>query len=334
MSFLWPTMLAGLLIIPALIIFRLLRRRRARRNSAALAGFGLPAASGSGKPSSMQPAWILLLCGLSLLTIAMARPAATVNLPRLGGTVILAFDVSGSMAADDFKPTRLDAAKKAAQQFVDKQPVGVQIGVVAFSDSGFSVQVPTGDRDSVLAAINRLTPQRGTSLANGILVSLNTIAAGANSPTNFYSNNTPAPTPTPTPMPPGQYSSAAIVLLSDGENNEQPDPLTAAKAAADRGVRIYSIGIGSAAGSLLHLEGLTIRSRLDEPMLRQLASQTGGTYFNAPTESDLLQIYNNLRPELSIKPEQTEITALVAGAGTVFLMAAALLSVLTTGRVP
>jgi len=334
MSFMWPVMLAGVLIVPFLIAFRILQLRRARQRAASFGGFGAATSSGGARSSGRQPAWFLLLCGLSLLTVAMARPEATVRLPRLGGTVILAFDVSGSMAADDFQPTRLDAAKKAAQGFVNRQPLGVQIGVVAFSDSGFAVQAPTDDRDAILAAISRLSPQRGTSLANGILISLNTIAASQNPATNFYSNSTPEPTPSPTPLPPGQYTSAAIVLLSDGENNERPDPLSAAKAASDRGVRIYTVGIGSAAGSLLHLEGLTIRSRLDEPTLKQLASLTGGTYFNAPTESDLMQIYNNLKPELSIKPEQTEITALVAGAGTIFLLAAALSSVLVTGRVP
>ncbi len=264
----------------------------------------------------------------------MARPQATVRLPRLEGTVVLAFDVSGSMAADDFKPTRLDAAKLAAREFVARQPVGVQIAVVAFSDSGFTVQAPSDDRNAILAAIDRLTPQRGTSLANGILLSLNTIATAGGPQTNYYSNNTPQPTPLPTPMPPGHYTSAVIVLLSDGENNERPDPLSAAQAAANRGVRIYTVGLGSAAGSLLHVNGLTIRSRLDEATLKGLASSTGGAYYNAPTEAELLKIYDELKPELSIKPQETEITALLGGAGAVLLLAAALVSLFVNGRVP
>ncbi|MFN2120293.1 MAG: vWA domain-containing protein, partial [Anaerolineales bacterium] len=286
MTFVWPAMLGALVLIPALIGFRLWQRTRARRQATQYGGFGAPVHS-SGRSSSMwQPGWVLMLCGLAVLAIALGRPEATVELPRLQGTVILAFDVSGSMAATDFQPTRLEAAKKAATEFVDKQPIAVEIGVVAFSDSAFTVQAPTNDREEILAAIGRLSPQLGTSLANGIVTSLNTIETNGNGPTNYYSSATPEPTPTPTPMPPGQYSSSAIVLLSDGENNQRPDPAVAAQAAADRGVRIYTIGLGTAAGSLLHVNGLTVRSHLDEQTLQQLASITGGTYYNAPTQAE------------------------------------------------
>ena len=139
---------------------------------------------------------------MSILLLALARPQTVVSLPKVEGTVILAFDVSDSMAADDLKPTRLEAAKAAARDFIEKQPIGVQIGVVAFSDNGFSVQVPTNDQTAILAAINRLEPTRGTSLATGILVSLNTIAGMNAIPTpQYYSNATPEPTPSPTPVP-------------------------------------------------------------------------------------------------------------------------------------
>ena len=124
---------------------------------------------------------MLFLIGLTILLIALARPQAVLSLPRVEGTVILAFDISGSMAADDLKPTRMEAAKVAARDFVQRQPPTVQIGVVAFSDNGFTVQAPTNNQDTILAAINRLTPQRGTSLGQGILASLKTIAV-ANAP--------------------------------------------------------------------------------------------------------------------------------------------------------
>jgi Ca-activated chloride channel homolog len=334
MTFLWPAMLGALVMIPALIGLRLWQRRRARSLAAKYGGFGAPTQSSGAGSNLWQPGWVLMLCGLALLAIGLARPQATVELPRLQGTVILAFDVSGSMAATDFEPTRLDAAKKAATEFVDKQPPGIQVGVVAFSDSGFTVQAPTNDREQILAAIDRLSPQAGTSLANGIAISLNTIETNGTVPSNYYSNATPQPTPTPTPMPPGQYSSSAIVLLSDGENNQRPDPAAAAQAAADRGVRIYTIGLGTAAGSLLQINGLKIRSHLDEQTLNQLASMTGGTYYNAPTPAELQNIYSNLTPELSIKPEQTEITALFAGAGALLLLVGALVSLLANGWVP
>jgi Ca-activated chloride channel family protein len=277
---------------------------------------------------------ILLLAGLSLLLVASARPQTEVVLPRIEGTVILAFDVSGSMAADDLQPTRMEAAKTAARSFVDAQPTTVQIGIVAFSDSGFSVQPPTNDKDEVLASINRLNPQRGTSVANGILVSLNAIATSNQQSTHFYSNLTPEPAATPTPVPQGQYGSAVIVLLTDGENNVQPDPLTAAQTAADRGVRVYTVGLGSLEGVTLHVNGFTVHTKLDEETLQQIAQITGGTYFNATSAEDLSDIYGKLDPELVIKPEKTEVTSIFAGASAAILLIGGLLSLLWFSRFP
>jgi Ca-activated chloride channel family protein len=258
------------------------------------------------------------------------------------GIVILAFDVSGSMAADDMKPTRMEAAKAAVQDFVQRQPPSVQIGVVAFSDSGFAVQAPTNDQAILLASINRLTPTRGTSLAQGILASLNTIAASAEQSLSgetegeppHLSNLTPMPTPTPTPVPEGTYTPAVIVLLSDGENTVSPDPLVAAQVAADRGVRIYTVGVGSAAGAILHVEGFTIHSQLDEAMLQQISQFTGGAYYNAESEQDLRAIYENLDPQLVIKPEKMEVTSIFAGVSILVLLIGGAFSLLWFSRLP
>ena len=274
--------------------------------------------------------------------IALARPQTVVSLPRVEGTVILAFDVSGSMAADDLKPTRMEAAKAAARDFVQRQPRSVLIGVVAFSDSGFSVQAPTNDQEAILATINRLTPERGTSLGNGILASLNTIAAsseqGVSGETDgeppHLSNLTPMPTPTPTPVPEGTYTPAVIVLLSDGENTVAPDPLAAAQAAADRGVRIYTVGIGSAAGATLHINGFIIHSQLDEAMLQQISLLTDGAYYSAENEQDLRTIYENLDPQLVMKPEKMEVTSIFAGAGLLVLLIGGAFSLLWFSRLP
>ena len=204
------------------------------------------------EPRGRQPGFrrhlppALFLTGLTILVVSLARPQTVVNLPRIEGTVILAFDVSGSMAAEDLKPTRIEAAKAAARAFIDRQPSTVQIGVVAFSDGGFAVQPPTNEQADILAAIDRLTPQRGTSVGQGILASLNAIATDKGEGPLQYSNLAPTAVPSPTPVPKGTYTSAVIVLLSDGENNENPNPLAAALTAADRGVRIYTVGIGSA----------------------------------------------------------------------------------------
>ena len=277
---------------------------------------------------------LLFLIALSILFVALARPQMDVSLPHVEGTVILAFDVSGSMAATDLNPSRMEAAKAAARDFIQHQPSTVRIGVVAFSDSGFAVQTPTSDQSQILAAINRLAPQRGTSLANGILVSLNTIATASEPVTHFYSNLTPVPTMTPTPVPQGTYAPAAIVLLTDGENNESPDPLAAALSAANRGIEIYTVGIGSAAGINLHVNGFTVHTQLDEATLQQISQITGGTYFNAQSAEELLKIYDRLDPQLVIKPEKTEITSIFSGTSLFVLMVAGLFSLLWFGHIP
>ena len=336
MSFIWPAMLISYLFIPLLIWLYIRyqqRRRQMRANFTSL----VPLQSAEGRPPGWQlhlPA-ALFLSGLAVLMLAMARPQMTVSLPRIQGTLILTFDVSGSMAANDLKPTRMEAAKAAAREFVQQQPLNVQIGVVAFSDSGFSVQAPTNDREAVLASINRLATARGTSLANGILVSLNTIAA-ANSIQNagYYSNLTPAPTLTPTPVPQGVYTPAVIILLSDGENNETPDPLDAAQVAADRGVRIFTVGVGSPAGATLDIEGFKVHSQLNEAMLKDISKRTGGAYYNAESEQDLLDIYKSLDTQLVIRPEEMEITSILAGVSVLVLLIGGIFSLVLFSRLP
>ena len=336
MSFIWPPMLLSLLLMPLGVALYLRLQRRRRRLAASYGSLGLvqeAAGRRLGGRRHVPPA--LFLLGLTLLAVALARPRTVLSLPKVEGTVILAFDVSGSMAADDLKPTRMEAAKAAARAFVQRQPRTVQIGVVAFSDSGFSVQAPTNDQEAVLAAIDRLAPARGTSLANGILASLNTIAAadGRQTP-RLYSNLTPTPTPTPTPVPKGTYAPAVIVLLTDGENTAPPNPLAAAQVAADRGVRIDTVGIGSAAGATLHVEGFAVRTRLDEATLQQIAQLTDGAYYSAEDEQDLRAIYENLGSRLVSKPELTEVTSMLAGAGLLALLAGGACSLLWFSRLP
>ena len=241
MTFIWPVMLFSLVLIPLFIAAYLLMQKRRQKLTANYSSLGFESGAKGGQPGARRHIPVVFFfLGLMILAIALARPQAVVALPKQERTVILAFDVSGSMAADDIKPTRMQAAQVAARDFVKRQPLFVQTGVVAFSDTGLSVQVPTNDPNAVLAAINRLAPQSGTSLGQGILASLNAIATGnsAGQPGEIYSNLLLTPTPTPTPMPHGTYTPAVIILLSDGENNENPDPLAAAQTAADRGVRI------------------------------------------------------------------------------------------------
>jgi Ca-activated chloride channel family protein len=235
------------------------------------------------------------------------------------------------MAADDLKPTRMDAAKAAARDFVERQPRSVLIGVIAFSDSGYSIQPPTNDKDTILASIDRLAPQRGTSLAHGIEASLNLLNP-AKRTTFEFSSRVLTPEPTPQPVPAGSNSSAAIILLTDGENNAPPDPLKAAQAAADRGVRIYTVGIGSAAGANLHIDGYTVHSQLDEATLQEIAQITQGAYFNAADNQQLQKIYSSINPQLTVAAQKTEITAILSIASVLIFIVGAAISFLWFGR--
>ena len=332
MKFIWPWMLLFLFLVPLLawLYFRLQARRRKLARAFSGLGLGSKALPRPGLHRHLPP--VLFMAALIVLITALARPQTVVSLPRVEGTVILAFDISGSMAADDMKPTRIEAAKAAAREFIKRQPSSVRIGVTAFSDNGFSVQAPTNDRGAILAVIDHMLPQHGTSLGQGILASLKTIAANESSDPLTYSNLTPAPTLSPTPVPPGTHTSAAIVLLSDGDNNEPPDPLTIAQTAANLGVRIYTIGLGDPAGTILHVNGFTVRTRLDEATLKQIAEKTGGEYYNASSAEDLTRVYDNLKPKLTIKATNTEVTALFSGASILILLAGGVLSLLWFNR--
>ena len=339
MSFIWPPMLLTLALIPlGLLLYRYLDVRR-RRRLAAYGGSGL-AGGVTRRPGGVRgrvPA-VLLLLGLVVMAMAMARPQAVVSLPRQEGTVILAFDVSASMGATDLQPTRIDAAKAAAKDFVARQPRSITIGVVAFSDAGISVQQPTNDQATVIAAIDRLKPQRGTSVAEGILTSLKVIAIAEAGPyaNDYYTNASSAPTatPSPTPVPAGTHAPAAIVLLSDGENNERPDPTAAAQAAADQGVRIYTVGLGSAAGTTVTVNGFQLFTQLDEATLQGISQLTDGTYYGASDAQQLRSIYDNLDTGLVLKPQETELTSLFAGTSLLLLISGALTSLLWLGRLP
>jgi Ca-activated chloride channel family protein len=331
-TFIWPTALLLLLLIPlGIAAYRWLGRRQHR----GLEAFGVRRsqerpATRAHRIRRAVPAAVIV-AGLAVLFVGLARPQGTVALPREEGTVILAFDVSGSMAATDLTPSRIAAARTAAKAFVDRQPPGIAIGVVAFSDAGLTVQGPTTDQATVLAAIGRLTPQKGTSVGQGILASLDAIAVAENGP-DYYS--APSAQPSPTPVPSGTHAPAAIVLLSDGENNESPDPMSAAQTAADRGVRIYTVGIGSAAGTTLDLNGYRVHTQLDAATLQGIAQTTGGTYFQASDAASLVSIYGHLDTQLVIRPESIELTSLFAGAGLALLAIGALASLALVGRLP
>ena len=336
MSFAWPTLLLMLLCVPLLVFLYLRIQQRRRKYAAQFGSLGVTRnTTGTGPGIRRHVPAMIFLTGITLLLISMARPQATVSVPRIEGTVILTFDVSGSMSADDLEPTRMEAAKLAALDFVDNQPASVLIGVVAFSDGGISVQAPTENREETIATIERLVPRRGTSIGNGILVGLNTIAVAAGDPPILTTTSmSDGQAPTAIPSPQGWYTSAVIVLLTDGENNQAPDPLAATDLAADLGVRIYTVGIGSTAGATITVEGFTVHSQLNEPMLQYIADTTGGAYYNAGSAEDLRRIYNDLEPKLSIKREEMEITSILAGISFLVILIGGAISLLWFGHIP
>jgi Ca-activated chloride channel homolog len=335
MSFLLPQALLTLLLIP-LGVLAWVGMGRHRRNQAAAAG-GLGFAAGAPVRHRVRdrvPA-ALFLTGFIVLCIGLARPQAVLSLPHQEGTVILAFDVSASMAADDLTPTRMDAAKQTARDFIAKEPPGVVIGIVAFTDSGLSVQLPTADQEALDTAVDQLTPQRGTSLGLGIQAALQAIEVAEHGPANnYYSNRSPEPTEAPPPVPAGSHGSAVIVLLTDGDNNEEPDPMAAAQLAADRGIRIDAVGIGSPAGTTVDLGGYRVFTQLNEDLLQQIASVTAGTYTDATSVADLQQVYSNLSEALVITPHPIEITAIFAGIALGLLALGAITAYAWLGRLP
>lgn len=336
MSFIWTSMLWSLILIPLLVLLYLRMQRRRAQIALRYGSLGLvQQASGRGVGVRRHVPAILFLVGLTVLFVALARPQMVIGLPKVEGIVILAFDVSGSMAAEDFEPNRLEAAKAVAIDFVSRQPSTVKVGVVAFSESGLSVQIPSADQTAIIDAIERLKPQRGTSLANGIVASLNTIAnlTGQEPIVGFEDADVPPPL-NAAPETVSADQSSVIVLLTDGENNMNPNPVEAALIAAERGVRIHTIAVGSPEGTQLTVNGFTVFTQVDEAALQQISEITQGTYFNAQDEEDLREVYESIEPRLKVEEEAQEVTAVFAGVSILILLIGGMLSLLWFSRVP
>jgi Ca-activated chloride channel family protein len=349
MSFIWPWMLATLALVPLGIAAYVLigRRRRARFAGAGNAVLAARTPSRGRRLLGALPG-AMTVVALTIIVISLARPEAILSVPRPEGTVILTLDVSGSMAADDVQPSRLEVAKAMAREFVATRPEGVVIGVVAFGDAGLTVQLPTRDAATLERAIARLSPTFGTSLGEGIIAALDVIARQAEgTPPETYSS-LPSPDPAPregSAVEPGSRAETAIVLFSDGENTAPPEPAEAAQAAAERGIRIHTVGLGTAEGTTLELEDFVVHTSLDEPLLQDLAARTAGTYMALDPDAadaapddlptlDVASLYDGLGSAMVTRPEHLEVTSLVAGTGVVLLITAVVLSLLLAGRLP
>ena len=264
------------------------------------------------------------------MLVAMARPQMVLPLPHMEGIIMLAFDVSASMAADDLEPTRLVAAKTAAHAFVERQPSNIRIGVVAFSEGGVVVQTPTDDRRAIDAAIDRLVPRSGTSLGYGILTALKAISADGDTELGDSDDDRPDNAPALRDT----FEAAIIVLLTDGENTSEPDPLEAAQEAIEQGVRIYTIGVGSPTGTTIEIDGYNVFTQLNEGTLQEIALLTEGEYFIAEDTEALREIYDNLDPRFVVKSEEIEVTSILGGASALVLLVGGGLSLFWFGRIP
>ncbi|WER48731.1 VWA domain-containing protein [Cupriavidus sp. WKF15] len=341
-SFLWPGMLwllALVLVLAASYLWLDLRRRRAAVNRPALRSVGAAIKGGTGWRRHV-PA-VLTLLALSTLIFAMARPQAVLMLPSRIKTVILVIDLSGSMRAQDVRPSRIRAAQQAAKVLLDAQPAGVSVGVVAMAGTAALAQAPSRSKDDVAAAIEGLKPQGGTALGNGLLVALTTLLPEAAGDAERLMNGIDvAPPKKPGapgddgPATPGSYASGAIVLFSDGENNAGPGTEQVAQLAARYGVRVYTVGVGTTEGVVLSADGWSARVRLDEKALKQVADATGAEYFRLEDAASLKKVYRALNARLAFdKRDQVEVTAFFAALGALLAACAGLLSLWWFGRV-
>jgi len=346
MTFLWPDMLWLLMAVPALVAVYILLLRRKKKAALRYANLSMvKEAMGARQRFRRHVPPLLFLLALAIMVVAVARPTGLVMLPIQQLTIILAMDVSGSMRAKDVEPNRLVAAQEAAKAFVADLPRGVRVGVVSFAGTAALVQPPTQNREDIIAAIDRFQLQRGTAIGSGIIISLATLFpdAGIDVSDSIYGGNARRsapldPTRTPekkdfTPVPPGSYASAAIILLTDGQRTTGPDSLEAARLAADRGVRVFTVGVGTPNGEVIGFEGWSFRARLDEDTLKAIADLTRGAYFRAGTAMDLKKVYQGLNARLVFEKKQSEITALFAAAAGGLALLAALLSLFWFNRI-
>lgn len=335
MQFLWPQFLWLLLALPLLVGLYVLLLRRKKKMAVRYASLSIvkEAMGGAGQFRRHIPP-ILFLLAMAALLLAAARPVAVVTLPSNQQTIILAMDVSGSMRATDVQPNRLVAAQTAAKAFLTELPRHVKVGIVAFAGSAQVAQLPTVNREDLVTAIDRFQLQRATATGNAIVISLATLfpdagidlesmQTGRDRQRGFSLDKDRPVKKDFTPVAPGSYPSAAIIMLTDGQRTTGVDPIEAAKLAADRGIRVYTVGIGTVDGETIGFEGWSMRVRLDEETLKAIANKTSAEYFYAGTAADLKKVYETLSSKLTVEKKETEISALFAlvAAGLVLLSA-------------
>jgi Ca-activated chloride channel homolog len=345
MNFLWPEFLWLELALPLLVVLYIWLMRRKKKVALRYASLSIfKEAMGPGQTIRRHIPPALFLLALAAMLVAAARPMAVVSLPSNQQTIILAMDVSGSMRATDVQPSRLVAMQNAAKAFLAELPRHVKVGIVAFAGSAQVAQLPTVNREDLVTAIDRFQLQRATATGNAIVISLATLfpdagidleslQTGRERQRGFSLDDKKQEKKEFVPVAPGSYTSAAIIMLTDGQRTTGVDPMEAAKLAADRGVRIYTVGIGTVDGETIGFEGWSMRVRLDEDTLKAIANKTSAEYFYAGTATDLRKVYETLSSRLTVEKKETEISALFALAAAALALLSAGLSVLWFNRI-
>jgi len=335
-AFAWPAVLWLLLFLPALVgAYRWALRRR-KRDAIRVPSLATVHEAVAGRTWRRHVPAALLLGALGALLLAAARPTALVALPTQQKTIILAMDVSMSMRATDIAPNRLSAAQAAARAFVEDVPPGTRLGLVAFAGSAAVIQAPTRKRQDILEGIDSLQLQYATAIGSGLLTALKTLypempdpdlpsmrgQRGGNRPLGQKERETVDPTP----VAPRSQTSNAIILLTDGQTTAGPDPLQVARLAAQRGVPVYTVGIGTREGDFIGGEGWMMHVKLDEETLRRIAADTRAEYFYANDASALAHVYRQLNAQIALERSQTEVGALFAALGALLAVVAVALS--------
>ena len=347
MRFLSPLMLWLLVAVPLLVALYVLLLRRRKHRAVRYASLSVVReAMGSGQRYRRHVPPLLLLVALTAMIVAIARPTAVITLPSEQRTIVLAIDVSLSMRATDVEPSRMVAAQEAAKAFIEVLPPDVRIGIVSFAGTALLVQAPTQNKEDLIAAIDRLELQRHTAIGSGIIMALATIFpdAGIDLESMIFGgrdmkrgvslDKAGKGEPKPfTPVAPGSYASAAIVLLSDGRRTTGPDPLDAAKMAADRGVRVFTVGLGTPQGGTAGFEGWSIYMRFDEEALKAVAEVTRASYFSAATAAELKKVYQTLNTRFTMEKKETEVSALFTALAALLAVTAAGLSLVWFNRI-
>lgn len=316
------------LFVAAYWVF-LSRRRKMQRQVAALRLVA--------KAMNVQSRWrhapaLLLVAAVGVLLVSSARPSAVLPLPTHVETIVLAIDVSHSMLAQDVPPSRLAAAQEAAKAFVAAQRPSTRIAIVEFSGEAMLVQPATHDREAARAAIDALHTRDATAIGSAILVSLRALFPREELDLGAARDTLSGASLEP-PVEPGSHTSGAIILLTDGQSTVGPDARDAARLAADRGVRIYTVGFGTPSGTTVGGPGWSVHVYLDDALLREVAELTRGEYLHAQTASDLHNVYAHLTSTLVLESKRTELTAVFCAVAAVVALLAGGLSIVQFGRV-